>query len=131
MIALTVTSICVKRHAKLNYRIISNAMFTLHTLNIVGYSIDVLLVDVDVIKQSKLSLLLKVEIPVNINIKRAYKMFLIMQFVDLIMCSCGILNALLLTLVSCSACEIYFSYIFLYFYIFIFLYFYIFLSNTY
>jgi len=78
MIALTVTSICVKRHAKLNYRIISNAMFTLHTLNIVGYSIDVLLVDVDIIKQSKLPLFLKVGVPVNINTKRAYKMPLTM-----------------------------------------------------
>jgi len=98
--------------AKLSDRI-TNTMFTLHTLNIVGYSIGVLLADVDVTEQSELPLLLKVELPVNINTKRAYKMLLIMQFVHLILCSCGtgILNTLLLTLVSCSACEIYSSYV--------------------
>ncbi|XP_018047591.1 PREDICTED: odorant receptor 4-like [Atta colombica] len=85
--------------AKLSDRI-TNMMFTLHTLSIVGYSIGVLLADVDITEQSELPLLLKVELPVNINTKRAYKMLLIMQFVHLILCSCGtgILNTLLLTL---------------------------------
>ncbi|XP_011065060.1 PREDICTED: putative odorant receptor 92a [Acromyrmex echinatior] len=85
--------------AKLSDRI-ANTMFTLHTLSIIGYSIGVLLADVDITEQSELPFLLKVELPVNINTKRAYKMFLTMQFVHLILCSCGtgILNALLLTL---------------------------------
>ncbi|KYN18449.1 Putative odorant receptor 92a [Trachymyrmex cornetzi] len=85
--------------AKLADRI-TNAMFTLHTLTIVAYSIGVLLADVDVTEQSELPLLLKVELPVNINTKRMYKMLLTMQFVHLIMSGCGtgLLNALLLTL---------------------------------
>ncbi|XP_018401483.1 PREDICTED: odorant receptor 13a-like [Cyphomyrmex costatus] len=85
--------------AKLANRI-TNAMFTLHTLTIVAYSIGVLLADVDVTEQSELPLLLKVELPVNINTKRMYKMLLTMQFVHLIMSGCGtgLLNALLLTL---------------------------------
>ncbi|KAG5331750.1 OR4 protein, partial [Acromyrmex charruanus] len=85
--------------AKLADRI-TNAMFTLHTLTIVAYSIGVLLADVDISEQSELPLLLKVELPVNINTKRMYKMLLTMQFVHLIMSGCGtgLLNALLLTL---------------------------------
>ncbi|XP_018047592.1 PREDICTED: odorant receptor 4-like [Atta colombica] len=85
--------------AKLADRI-TNAMFTLHTLTIVAYSIGILLADVDISEQSELPLLLKVELPVNINTKRMYKMLLAMQFVHLIMSGCGtgLLNALLLTL---------------------------------
>ncbi|KYQ60526.1 Putative odorant receptor 92a [Trachymyrmex zeteki] len=85
--------------AKLANRI-TNAMFTLHAITIVAYSIGVFMADVDITKQSELPLLLKVELPVNINIKRTYKMLLTMQFVHLIMCGCGtgLLNALLLTL---------------------------------
>ncbi|XP_011155782.2 odorant receptor 4 [Solenopsis invicta] len=85
--------------AKLAARI-TNAMFTLHTLTIVAYSIGILFADVDVTDQSELPLLLKVELPVDINTKRMYKMLLSMQFVHLIMSGCGtgLLNALLLTL---------------------------------
>lgn len=92
---------CVQRKAKLADRI-TNAMFTLHTLTIVAYSIGILLADVEVDDQSELPLLLKVELPVDINTKHMYKMFLAMQFVHLIMSGCGtgLLNALLLTLVS-------------------------------
>jgi len=87
--------------AKLADRI-TNAMFTLHTLTIVAYSIGILLADVDISEQSELPLFLKVELPVNINTKHKYKMLLTMQFVHLIMSGCGtgLLNALLLTLVS-------------------------------
>jgi len=86
--------------AKLADRI-TNAMFTLHTLTIVAYSIGILLADVDITNQSELPLLLKVELPIDINTKRMYKMLLTMQFVHLIMSGCGtgLLNALLLTLV--------------------------------
>lgn len=96
--------------AKLADRI-TNAMFTLHSLTIVAYSIGVLLADVDVTDQSELPLLLKVELPVNINTKRTYKMLLTMQFVHLIMSGCGtgLLNALLLTLVSYNACKMHLS----------------------
>ncbi|XP_018302496.1 odorant receptor 4-like [Mycetomoellerius zeteki] len=85
--------------AKLANRI-TNAMFTLHTLTIVAYSIGILLADVDVTGKSELPLLLKMELPVNINTKLTYKMLLTMQFVHLIMCAwgTGLLNALLLTL---------------------------------
>ncbi|XP_077261328.1 odorant receptor 22c-like isoform X1 [Temnothorax americanus] len=85
--------------AKLANRI-TNAMFTLHTLTIVAYSIGIFLADVDVTSQSELPLLLKVELPVDINTKRMYKTLLGMQFVHLIMSGCGtgLLNALLLTL---------------------------------
>lgn len=87
--------------AKLADRI-TNAMFILHTLTIVAYSIGILLADVEVTGQSELPLLLKVELPVDINTKRMYKMLLTVQFVHLIMSGCGtgLLNALLLTLVS-------------------------------
>lgn len=81
---------------------ITNAMFTLHTLTIVAYSIGIFLADVDVTDQNaELPLLLKVELPVNINTNRTYRMLLTMQFVHLIMSGCGtgLLNALLLTLV--------------------------------
>jgi len=89
--------------AKLADRI-TNAMFTLHTLTIVAYSIGILLADVDITNQSELPLLLKVELPIDINTKRMYKMLLTMQFVHLIMSGCGtgLLNALLLTLVRKS-----------------------------
>ncbi|XP_028044840.2 odorant receptor 4 [Monomorium pharaonis] len=85
--------------AKLAARI-TNAMFTLHTLTIVAYSIGIFLADVDVTNQSELPLLLKVELPVNINTERTYRTLLTMQFVHLIMSGCGtgLLNALLLTL---------------------------------
>ncbi|XP_011631563.1 odorant receptor 4-like isoform X2 [Pogonomyrmex barbatus] len=85
--------------AKLANRI-TNAMFTLHTITIVAYSIGILLADVDVTAQSEVPLLLKVELPININTKRKYKMLLAMQFVHLIMAGCGngLLNTLLLTL---------------------------------
>ncbi|KAL0134045.1 hypothetical protein PUN28_001140 [Cardiocondyla obscurior] len=85
--------------AKLADRI-TNALFTLHTLTIVAYSIGIFLTDVDVVNQSELPLLLKVELPVDINTKRMYKTLLAMQFVHLIMSGCGtgLLNALLLTL---------------------------------
>ncbi|XP_020289101.1 odorant receptor 9a-like [Pseudomyrmex gracilis] len=86
--------------AKLANRI-TNAMFTLHLLTIVAYSIGVFLADVDVTDhKSELPLLLKVELPIGINTKRTYKMLLATQFVHLIMSGCGtgLLNALLLTL---------------------------------
>ncbi|KAF3054411.1 Odorant receptor 120 [Nylanderia fulva] len=76
--------------AKLAGRI-TNAMFTLHTLTIVGYSIGVFLADVDIDDhQSELPLLL-----------RWYKTLLYVQFVHLILSGCGtgLLNALLLTLI--------------------------------
>lgn len=88
--------------AKLANRI-TNAMFTLHVLTIVAYSIGVFLADVDITDhQSELPLLLKVELPISINTKRTYKMLLAAQFVHLIMSGCGtgLLNALLLTLVK-------------------------------
>ncbi|XP_070150840.1 uncharacterized protein [Polyergus mexicanus] len=87
--------------AKLAGRI-TNAMFTLHTLTIVGYSIGIFLADVDVTDhQSELPLLLKVTLPVDIKTKRRYKMLLSVQFIHLILSGCGtgLLNALLLTLI--------------------------------
>ncbi|XP_072751075.1 uncharacterized protein [Anoplolepis gracilipes] len=87
--------------AKLASRI-TNAMFTLHTLTIVGYSIGIFLADVDVTDhQSELPLLLKVTLPVDIKTKRRYKMLLSAQFIHLILSGCGtgLLNALLLTLI--------------------------------
>ncbi|XP_029662713.1 odorant receptor 13a-like [Formica exsecta] len=87
--------------AKLAGRI-TNAMFTLHTLTIVGYSIGIFLADVDVTDHhSELPLLLKVTLPVDIKTKREYKMLLSAQFIHLILSGCGtgLLNALLLTLV--------------------------------
>lgn len=91
--------------AKLAGRI-TNAMFTLHTLTIVGYSVGIFLADVDVTDhQSELPLLLKVNLPININTERRYKTLLSAQFIHLILSGCGtgLLNALLLTLVSCNA----------------------------
>lgn len=90
--------------AKLAGRI-TNAMFTLHTLTIVGYSIGIFLADVDVTDhQSELPLLLKVTLPIDINTTRRYKTLLYAQFVHLVLSGCGtgLLNALLLTLVSCK-----------------------------
>lgn len=90
--------------AKLASRI-TNAMFTLHTLTIVGYSIGIFLADVDVTDyQSELPLLLKVTLPIDIKTKRRYKILLSAQFIHLILSGCGtgLLNALLLTLVSCK-----------------------------
>ncbi|EZA57535.1 hypothetical protein X777_02070 [Ooceraea biroi] len=81
---------------------IINAMFTLHTVTIVAYSIGIFLADVDVTdQQSELPLLLKVELPVNIHTKHTYKTLLTMQFVHLIMSGCGtgLLNSLLLALI--------------------------------
>ncbi|KMQ95565.1 odorant receptor 2a [Lasius niger] len=87
--------------AKLAGRI-TNAMFTLHTLTIVGYSVGIFLADVDVTDhQSELPLLLKVNLPININTERRYKTLLSAQFIHLILSGCGtgLLNALLLTLI--------------------------------
>lgn len=87
--------------AKLAGRI-TNAMFTLHTLTIVGYSIGIFLADVDVTDhQIELPLLLKVTLPIDIKTKRRYKILLSAQFIHLILSGCGtgLLNALLLTLV--------------------------------
>ncbi|XP_032669862.1 odorant receptor 4-like [Odontomachus brunneus] len=86
--------------ARLSSRI-TNAMFTLHVLTIVAYSAGILLADVDFTDQrAELPLLLKVNLPVDINTKRRYRLLLSAQFVHLIMagCSAGLLNALLLAL---------------------------------
>nr|XP_012219943.1 PREDICTED: odorant receptor 4-like [Linepithema humile] len=86
--------------AKLADRII-NAMFTLHTLTIVAYSVGILFADVDVTNhEGELPLLLKVKLPIDITTKQAYRLFLSMQFVHLIMSGCGtgLLNSLLLAL---------------------------------
>lgn len=90
--------------AKLADRII-NAMFTLHTLTIVAYSIGILSADVDVANhEGELPLLLKVKLPIDITTRQTYRLFLSMQFVHLIMSGCGtgLLNSLLLALVSCN-----------------------------
>lgn len=91
-----------KYKAKLSSRI-TNAMFTLHALTIIAYSAGILLADVDFTDpQAELPLLLKVNLPVDINTKRTYRMLLSAQFVHLIMSGCGtgLLNSLLLALVS-------------------------------
>lgn len=95
--------------AKLANRI-TNAMFTLHTLTIVAYSIGVFTADVDVTdRQTELPLLLKVNLPIEIDTEHTYRLLLTAQFIHLIMSGCGtgLLNALLLTLVSRDDASIY------------------------
>jgi len=90
--------------AKLANRI-TNALFILHVFTVLGYSIGIFLANIGITdQQSEPSLLFKVELPVNISIKYIYKTLLGMQFVHLMMSGCGIglLNALLLALVSFS-----------------------------
>ncbi|KAM0736501.1 Odorant receptor 4 [Formica fusca] len=87
--------------AKLAGRI-TNTLFTLHTLTVIGYSIGIFLADVDVTDhQSELPLILRVVLPVDIKTKCRYKMLLSAQFIHLILIACGtgLINALLLTLV--------------------------------
>jgi len=96
------------RKAKLANRII-NAMFTLHTLTIVAYSIGIFFADVDVKNhEGELPLLLKVKLPIDITTKQTYRMFLSMQFVHLLMSGCGtgLLNSLLLALVNYNMSNI-------------------------
>jgi len=84
---------------------ITNGIFILHVFTILGYSIGIFLANIGVTdEQSEPSLLLKVELPVNTSIKYIYKTLLVIQFVHLIMSSCanGLVNALLLALVSSS-----------------------------
>lgn len=93
--------------ARLSSRI-TNAMFTLHMLTIVAYSAGILLADVDFADQrAELPLLLKVNLPVDISTKRTYRLLLSAQFVHLIMSGCGtgLLNSLLLALVSLARTE--------------------------
>jgi len=82
---------------------ITNAIFILHVLTALGYSIGIFLANFGITdQQSEPSLLFKVELPVNTSINYIYNTVLGMQFVHLTMLSCGIglLNALLLVLVS-------------------------------
>jgi len=82
---------------------ITNAIFILHVFTILGYSIGIFLANFDITgEETEPSLLLKVELPINTSIKYIHNILLGIQFVHLIMSGCGngLLNALLLVLVS-------------------------------
>lgn len=88
--------------AKLSSRI-TNAMVTLHALTILVYSSGMILADVDTNDgESAPPLLLKVEVPIDIHSQLRYKVLVTAQFVYLLIAGCGagLVNALLLTLVS-------------------------------
>lgn len=94
--------------AKLSSRI-TNAMVTLHALAIVAYSSGIILADVDINDRANAPpLLLKVEVPIDIHSQLRYKVLLTAQFVYLLIAGCGagLVNALLLTLVSCNCASI-------------------------
>jgi len=84
---------------------ITNAIFILHVFTVLGYSTGIFLANIDVSDQeSDPPLLFKVELPVNTSIKYIHNTVLSMQIVHLMLSGCGIglLNALLLALVSFS-----------------------------
>jgi len=88
--------------AKISDRII-NGIIILHTMNIVVYCVGIIFIDVDVTDQTtELPHFCKIDIPFNIKTLRTYRFILIMQFFHLILSvwSAGIINALLLSLVS-------------------------------
>lgn len=88
--------------AKISNRI-ANAIITLHTVVPLLYGMGVILANVDVTDRTiELPHIYKVQVPFSINTQYTYKIMLIVEWIHLIMCSwgLGILNALLLTLVS-------------------------------
>lgn len=87
--------------AKISNRI-ANAIMTIHTIAVLLYG-DLILAKVDVTDRTiKLPHIYKIEVPFSINTQRTYKVVLTVELMHLLMCSwgMGILNALLLTLVS-------------------------------
>lgn len=90
--------------AKLSDRI-TNAILILHTMSIVVYCLGVIMADADVTDQTiELPFVNKLKLPFNINIQNTYRFILIAEFVHMIFCNwlLGIVNAILLTLVSCN-----------------------------
>lgn len=82
--------------------LIANAIITLQAVAVLLYG-DVILAKIDVTNHTiKLPHIYKIEVPFNINTQHTYKIVLIVELVHVLLCSCGagILNALLLTLVS-------------------------------
>lgn len=90
--------------AKLSDRI-TNSILILHTMSIFVYCLGVIMADVDVTDQTiELPFVNKLKLPFNINMQSTYRFILIVEFVHMIFCNwlLGIVNAILLTLVSCN-----------------------------
>lgn len=83
---------------------IVNVIITVNTIAVLFYSMGIVLTNVDITNRTiEIPHIYKMEIPFDITTQVTYKFALIMEVIQLIM-SCvgiGIMNALLLTLVSC------------------------------
>lgn len=89
-------------NAKLS-RYFANVTVALHTINIIIYSsIIVKQADDKASNTSTRPLLMNMDLPFNFNQTYIYELIIIIQFVYLLLCACanGLLNALLINLVS-------------------------------
>jgi hypothetical protein len=88
--------------AKISDRIV-NAVIALHSFAVLTYGIGIILADVDVTNRTiALPHINKIKLPFDINTQRTYKVVLITELMYVVVSGWGIgvLNALLLTLVS-------------------------------
>lgn len=81
---------------------ITNIILILHTMSVVGFSIGIILANVDVNHTTELPFITKIEVPFDINEQRTYRIILMAEFFYIMMCSwsTGTINSLLLILVS-------------------------------
>lgn len=87
---------------------IANMIITLHTVAVFFYGIDIILADIDVADRTiEIPHIYKLEIPFDITTQVAYKLMLSIELIQLIMSSwgMGVINVLLLTLVSCMRSQ--------------------------
>lgn len=88
--------------AKISERI-TNIILILHTMAVSGFSIGIILANIDVTNNTtELLFLTKIEVPFDINTQRTYRFVLLTELIFLIMWSwsSGTMNSLLLILVS-------------------------------
>lgn len=91
-------------NAKLSRRF-TNATVALYSMAVIFYSSNIVVKHTDDDKASNTStrpLVMNMDLPFDLNRKYVYELIIIIQFVHLLLCSCasGLLNALLINLVS-------------------------------
>lgn len=83
---------------------IANAIVILHAFAMISYGINIILADVDITDPTiEIPHIYRMEVPFNIKKQSTYKFILVIELIHGIVGTwgMGILNALLLTLVSC------------------------------